>query len=97
MHSALQVYVGVGAKREAQLLGIGLPHLDSQHQIALRKAKKYAMDQSIKHILLKQTVGYQQHVRVAAVKWRIIGKFFAANKDRAVCTVTVAHVAAVRG
>ncbi|XP_067015888.1 poly(U)-binding-splicing factor half pint isoform X2 [Anabrus simplex] len=42
------------------LLGAGLPKLSSEQQDAVTRAKKYAMEQSIKMVLMKQTLAHQQ-------------------------------------
>lgn len=55
-----EVAVGIGAQKEAILLGLGLPKLTNRQQDDLARAKRYAMEQSIKHVLLKQTVAHQQ-------------------------------------
>ncbi|XP_077087093.1 poly(U)-binding-splicing factor PUF60a isoform X4 [Siphateles boraxobius] len=39
---------------------LGLPPLTAEQQEALQKAKKYAMEQSIKSVLVKQTLAHQQ-------------------------------------
>ncbi|XP_033854467.1 poly(U)-binding-splicing factor PUF60 isoform X1 [Acipenser ruthenus] len=39
---------------------LGLPPLTTEQQEALQKAKKYAMEQSIKSVLVKQTIAHQQ-------------------------------------
>ncbi|XP_048018583.1 poly(U)-binding-splicing factor PUF60a isoform X4 [Chanodichthys erythropterus] len=39
---------------------LGLPPLTPEQQEALQKAKKYAMEQSIKSVLVKQTLAHQQ-------------------------------------
>ncbi|XP_072110440.1 poly(U)-binding-splicing factor PUF60-like isoform X1 [Mobula birostris] len=39
---------------------LGLPPLNPEQQEALQKAKKYAMEQSIKSVLVKQTIAHQQ-------------------------------------
>uniref|UniRef100_A0A4W3GP82 Poly-U binding splicing factor a n=1 Tax=Callorhinchus milii TaxID=7868 RepID=A0A4W3GP82_CALMI len=39
---------------------LGLPPLNLEQQEALQKAKKYAMEQSIKSVLVKQTIAHQQ-------------------------------------
>ncbi|XP_072307168.1 poly(U)-binding-splicing factor PUF60-like [Eucyclogobius newberryi] len=55
---------GTGAK-------LGLPPLTSEQQEALQRAKKYAMEQSIKSVLVKQTIAHQQqqltNLQMAAV------------------------------
>ncbi|XP_069677778.1 poly(U)-binding-splicing factor half pint isoform X2 [Periplaneta americana] len=42
------------------LLGAGLPKLNPEQQEAVTRAKKYAMEQSIKMVLMKQTLAHQQ-------------------------------------
>jgi hypothetical protein len=44
------------------LLGAGLPKLSQEQQEAVTRAKKYAMEQSIKMVLMKQTLAHQQLV-----------------------------------
>ncbi|KAI6173629.1 Poly(U)-binding-splicing factor PUF60 [Aphelenchoides besseyi] len=56
-----QVYVGPGAKNDAQLIGLGLTKLSSQKKEDLERAKRYAMEQSIKHVLMKQQISHQQN------------------------------------
>ncbi|MBN3275716.1 PUF60 factor, partial [Polyodon spathula] len=50
---------------------LGLPLLTPEQQEALQKAKKYAMEQSIKSVLVKQTIAHQQqqltNLQMAAV------------------------------
>lgn len=58
----LQIIVGPGAKKEAQLLGLGLVKLRSKQKDWLADAKKYAREQSIKQVLLRQTLAHQQNV-----------------------------------
>ncbi|XP_074543963.1 poly(U)-binding-splicing factor PUF60a [Halichoeres trimaculatus] len=41
---------------------LGLPPLNPSQQEALQKAKKYAMEQSIKSVLIKQTLAQQQQI-----------------------------------
>lgn len=43
-------------------LGAPLPKLNSEQQDAVNHAKKYAMEQSIKMVLMKQTLAHQQQV-----------------------------------
>ncbi len=53
--------LGPGARRDAiGLLGAALPKLSLEQQMAAQKAKKYAMEQSIKMVLMKQTLAHQQ-------------------------------------
>ncbi|ODM94227.1 Poly(U)-binding-splicing factor half pint [Orchesella cincta] len=53
---------GPGAKRDvaASVLGVALPKLERREQEDLARAKKYAMEQSIKYVLMKQTLAHQQ-------------------------------------
>lgn len=57
-----KIIVGPGAKKEAQLLGLGLAKLRSKQKDWLADAKKYAREQSIKQVLLRQTLAHQQNV-----------------------------------
>lgn len=45
------------------ILGSPLPKLTSDQHDAVSRAKKYAMEQSIKMVLMKQTLAHQQQVR----------------------------------
>lgn len=54
--------MGPGAKKEAELLGLGLATLSSRQVDDLDRAKRFAMEVSIKHVLQKQQVAHQQHV-----------------------------------
>ena len=49
--------IGPGARRN---MGLPLPKLSSEQNAAVQKAKKYAMEQSIKMVLMKQTLAHQQ-------------------------------------
>ncbi|XP_063988442.1 poly(U)-binding-splicing factor half pint isoform X2 [Diachasmimorpha longicaudata] len=57
-----QVVAGPGAKYLTLpgILGAGLPKISTEQQDAVNKAKKYAMEQSIKMVLMKQTLAHQQ-------------------------------------
>ncbi|XP_008546005.1 poly(U)-binding-splicing factor half pint isoform X1 [Microplitis mediator] len=57
-----QVVAGPGAKYLSLpgILGAGLPKISSEQQDAINRAKKYAMEQSIKMVLMKQTLAHQQ-------------------------------------
>ncbi|KAI5706233.1 hypothetical protein M8J75_006144 [Diaphorina citri] len=44
------------------ILGVPLPKLSSDQQDTVTKAKKYAMEQSIKMVLMKQTLAHQQQL-----------------------------------
>ncbi|KAK6174281.1 hypothetical protein SNE40_017591 [Patella caerulea] len=48
---------GPGAKRDSK--PFSLPRLSSSQQELIQKAKKYAMEQSIKSVLVKQTIAHQ--------------------------------------
>lgn len=55
--------VRLGASSRSQLLDIlggSLPRLTFEQQDCVTKAKKYAMEQSIKMVLMKQTLAHQQ-------------------------------------
>jgi len=62
--SVMIVYSGPGARNTTipGLLGAGLPKLTPEQQEAVTRAKKYAMEQSIKMVLMKQTLAHQQLV-----------------------------------
>lgn len=53
---------GPGAKCSTlpAILGGSLPRLSSEQAEAVARAKKYAMEQSIKMVLMKQTLAHQQ-------------------------------------
>ncbi|VIO98040.1 Rnp, putative [Brugia malayi] len=61
------IIVGPGAKKEAQLLGLGLVKLRSKQKDWLADAKKYAKEQSIKQVLLRQTLAHQQNQQKVAM------------------------------
>jgi len=53
--------MGPGARRDTMGgMGLPLPKLSSEQNSAVQKAKKYAMEQSIKMVLMKQTLAHQQ-------------------------------------
>ncbi|KAI5643967.1 RNA recognition motif domain-containing protein [Phthorimaea operculella] len=56
------VYTGPGARCSTlpAILGGSLPRLSSEQADAVARAKKYAMEQSIKMVLMKQTLAHQQ-------------------------------------
>lgn len=58
-----EVKFGTGA-RSALLgaMGGALPRLSLEQQETVSRAKKYAMEQSIKMVLMKQTIAHQQQV-----------------------------------
>lgn len=57
------ILAGPGAKREKK--PYVLPKLGHSQKDALQRARKYAMEQSIKSVLLKQTIAHQQQVSVS--------------------------------
>ncbi len=52
--------LGPGARRDTASLGVPLAKLTPEQAAAVQKAKKYAMEQSIKMVLMKQTLAHQQ-------------------------------------
>lgn len=58
----VRVPSGPGAKCSTlpAILGGSLPRLSSEQADAVARAKKYAMEQSIKMVLMKQTLAHQQ-------------------------------------
>ncbi|KAJ7413441.1 hypothetical protein BTVI_43468 [Pitangus sulphuratus] len=54
---------------------LGLPPLTPEQQEALQKAKKYAMEQSIKSVLVKQTIAHQQQQLTNLQVLSILEKF----------------------
>ncbi|KPP72084.1 poly(U)-binding-splicing factor PUF60-like [Scleropages formosus] len=80
--TALYMAVAAGAERLTMENGqgtgsrLGLPPLTPEQQEALQKAKKYAMEQSIKSVLVKQTIAHQQqqltNLQVAAQRQRAL-------------------------
>jgi len=52
--------VGPGGKKEGGRAAIALPKLSTSESLAIQRAKKYAMEQSIKIVLMKQTLAHQQ-------------------------------------
>ena len=54
------VILGPGGRREGGRAAVSLPDLPSQQRSLVQRAKKYAMEQSIKIVLMKQTLAHQQ-------------------------------------
>jgi len=54
------VVLGPGGKKDLGTRALALPKLSSSEAHAVQKAKKYAMEQSIKVVLMKQTLQHQQ-------------------------------------
>ncbi|XP_063221274.1 poly(U)-binding-splicing factor half pint isoform X2 [Bacillus rossius redtenbacheri] len=69
-----QVVAGPGARNLTipGLLGAGLPKLSSDQQEAVTRAKKYAMEQSIKMVLMKQTLAHQQLKAKAFERFQVL-------------------------
>nr|CAD2134839.1 unnamed protein product [Meloidogyne enterolobii] len=55
-----KVFVGPGQHREAQLIGLGLRKLRTFEREDIERAKRYALDQSVKFVMLKQREAHQQ-------------------------------------
>ena len=62
LYSNLKVFIGPGAKKEAEIVGFGLGSLSANQLEDLELAQKYAMDQSIKYVMEKQRQAHQQQV-----------------------------------
>lgn len=64
LHRYVCCHIGPGARCNtiAGILGGALPKLSSDQSDTVNKAKKYAMEQSIKMVLMKQTLAHQQQV-----------------------------------
>ena len=62
MHVFCLVEVGSGARRD--IYGSTPPQLTSEQTEAVSRAKRYAMEQSIKMVLMKQTLAHQQQVKI---------------------------------
>uniref|UniRef100_A0A914HWQ1 RRM domain-containing protein n=1 Tax=Globodera rostochiensis TaxID=31243 RepID=A0A914HWQ1_GLORO len=60
LQQTARVFVGPGQQKEAQLIGLGLRKLRSYEKDDLERAKRYAMDQSVKYVMLKQREAHQQ-------------------------------------
>lgn len=54
--------LGSGARRD--LMGSTPPKLTNEQAEAVSRAKRYAMEQSIKMVLMKQTLAHQQQVHL---------------------------------
>merc|ERR550532_771069 len=52
--------VGPGGRKEGGRAALSLPELASGERSQVQRAKKYAMEQSIKIVLMKQTLAHQQ-------------------------------------
>ncbi|XP_008546008.1 poly(U)-binding-splicing factor half pint isoform X2 [Microplitis mediator] len=69
-----QVVAGPGAKYLSLpgILGAGLPKISSEQQDAINRAKKYAMEQSIKMVLMKQTLAHQQQKNKLVLRQQVL-------------------------
>lgn len=74
------VVTGPGGKREQKLYTPA--KLNAEQQEALAKAKKYAMEQSIKSVLLKQTLVHQQQVRNQSGYEGVVNKAIFTKKEQ---------------
>ena len=68
------VVEGPGAKRDAK--PFSLPKLSSAQEEDIKRAKKYAMEQSIKSVLVRQTIQHQQQVGHVAFELQGYGSSF---------------------
>ncbi|XP_026672509.1 poly(U)-binding-splicing factor half pint isoform X5 [Ceratina calcarata] len=69
-----QVVAGPGAKYLTLpgILGAGLPKITSEQQDTVNRAKKYAMEQSIKMVLMKQTLAHQQQKNKLVLRQQVL-------------------------
>lgn len=69
-----EVVTGPGARSNtiAGILGGALPKLSSDQSDKVSKAKKYAMEQSIRMVLMKQTLAHQQQVHIEILRDEIV-------------------------
>jgi len=76
-----QVYVGPGASKEAEIIGLGLTKLSSRQKDDLERAKRYAMEQSVQYVLRKQQQQHQQNQQKVAMyaQGRFTGFYSAIN------------------
>jgi len=54
------VVLGPGGKKAGGQAALKLPRLSSSEEVQIQRAKKYAMEQSIKIVLMRQTMAHQQ-------------------------------------
>ncbi|XP_044740646.1 poly(U)-binding-splicing factor half pint isoform X2 [Chrysoperla carnea] len=68
------VVAGPGARSNtiAGILGGALPKLTSDQTDMVTKAKKYAMEQSIKMVLMKQTLAHQQQKSKTSLRYQVL-------------------------
>jgi RNA recognition motif-containing protein len=55
------VFIGPGAKKDAELLGLGLKKLTNKQKDDLERAKRYSMEISIRQVLMKQQKSHQEN------------------------------------
>ncbi|XP_074114980.1 poly(U)-binding-splicing factor hfp isoform X2 [Cotesia typhae] len=69
-----QVVGGPGVKYLSLpgILGAGLPKISSEQQDVINRAKKYAMEQSIKMVLMKQTLAHQQQKNKLVLQQQVL-------------------------
>ncbi|PAV79038.1 hypothetical protein WR25_23018 [Diploscapter pachys] len=67
LQQAGEVFVGPGARKEASLVGLGLAKLSSRRKDDMAAAKRYAMDISIKQIMLRQQKQQQENQQKQAM------------------------------
>ncbi|XP_024941895.1 poly(U)-binding-splicing factor half pint isoform X6 [Cephus cinctus] len=69
-----QVVAGPGAKYLTLpgILGAALPKITSEQQDTVTRAKKYAMEQSIKMVLMKQTLAHQQQKNKLVLRQQVL-------------------------
>ena len=60
LHEVGLLVVGPGGRKEGGRAAVSLPELASGERSQVQRAKKYAMEQSIKIVLMKQTLAHQQ-------------------------------------
>ena len=70
------VLAGPGAKKE--MAPMVPPKLTKDQQDNVQRAKKYAMEQSIKSVLVKQTIAHQQQVNSTTLTKQTL-KIFTGN------------------
>lgn len=76
------VLAGPGALKAAPpLIGFGLMKLTPEQLEMVTRAKKFAMEQSIKSVLMKQTIAHQQQVRLHPTIVVLQGDLFAGKKS----------------
>ena len=62
------------------MLGLGLSALHRSERGDLDRAKRYAMDQSIKHVMQKQQAAHQENVSRILCNNRLYINFYSSNK-----------------